>query len=182
MTSFKLMICLIIGIYSLNISSFNINFFKQRTKLYYVNAINNQNGDIYFEFWGEDDAMRYYIGKNYSTEENINIYGNEIYSINANSNWNYHESIIINYNNDVNILSMNSKNFDYINLKNVSISSKATTSLIGSHSGDPSYRSCLIKLQNWNYLSSIILHYSLSHKIYMTIFNITSNNINFFII
>ena len=179
MSSFKIIICLIIGIYSLNISSFNINFFEQRTKLYYVNAINNENGDIYFEFWGEDDAMRYYIGKNYSTEENINIYGNEIYSINANSNWNYHESIIINYNDNINILSMNSKNFDYINLKDMSISYEATTSLIGSHSGDPSYRSCIIKLLNGNYLSSIILHGS-SHQIYLTIFNITSNDINDF--
>ena len=180
MPSIKLIMCLIIGIYTLNISSFNINFFEQRTKLYYVNAQNNQNGDIYFEFWGEDNAMRYYIGKNYCTEENINIYGNEIYSIDANNNWNYHESIIINYNDDVNILSMNSQNFDYINLKYISVSSKATTSLIGSHSGDPSYRSCIIKLQNGNYLSSIILHGTLSHKIYITIFNITSNNINNF--
>ena len=161
MSSFKIIICLIIGIYSLNISSFNINFFEQRTKLYYVNAINNENGDIYFEFWGEDNAMRYYIGKNYSTEENININGNGIYSIKSNINWNYQESIIINYNDDVNILSMNSKNFDYINLKDRYITYEATTSLIGSHSGDPSYRSCLIKLQNGNYLSSIILQGSL---------------------
>ena len=33
----------------LNINQFKINFFEQSKKLYYVNAMNNENGDIYFE-------------------------------------------------------------------------------------------------------------------------------------
>ena len=43
----------------LNINQFKINFFEQSKKLYYVNAMNNENGDIYFEFWGEESSTRY---------------------------------------------------------------------------------------------------------------------------
>ena len=164
----------------LNINQFKINFFEQSKKLYYVNAMNNENGDIYFEFWGEESSTRYFIGKSFLTEEVLKINGNEICEIKANSNWNYHESIIIKYNDDINILSMNSKNIDYINLKDEFISSKLTTELIGNHNGLPSYKSCLIKLQDGNYLSSIILKDTFYHNIYMTIFNVASNNINSF--
>ena len=180
MSSIKWIMFLIICVNNLDITSFNINFFEQCTKLYYVNAINNENGDIYFEFWGEENDVRYFLGKSFSTEENIKINGNEIYSINANSIWNYHESIIVNYHNSTNILTMNSKYIDYINLEDNITSSKLTKQLIGDNTGAPSFRSSLIKLQNGNYLSSIILKRSLSHKIYMTIFNFTSNNINGF--
>ena len=180
MSSIKWIIFLIICINTLDITSFNVNFFKQSTKLFYVNAMNNENGDIYFEFWGEENAVRYFMGKNFSTEENIIINGNRICSINANLNWNFHESIIIKYNEDVNILSMNSMNFDYINLEYNITSSKLTTQLIADNDEGQSYRNCLIKLKNGNYLSSMILHSLLSHKIYMTIFELTSNNINNF--
>ena len=182
MSSIKLTLFLIIGIQALNLTSFNINFFQERKKLYYVNAMNNENGDIYFEFWGEEDSMRYYIGKNVSTEENLKINGDEMYSIDANTNWNYHESIIVEYNDSINILSINSKNFDYINIDGETVVSQLTTSLVGAHSGDPSYRNGLIKLKNGYYLSSIVLHGFLSHQIYFTIFDLsTNNNINGFI-
>ena len=180
MSSIKWFICLFICIISFDINSFDIHFFEQSTKLFYVNAMNSDNGDIYFEFWGEDDSMRYYIGKNYQTEENMKFNGNEILSIDANSNWNYHESIIVDYNDDINIVSMNSKNIDYINIKNMSFSTKLTSQLIGSNNGSPSYRSSLTKLQDGNYLSSMVLKGSLSHKIYITIFKIESNYINSF--
>ena len=106
MISLQILIYLIINIYSVDISSFHVEYFKQNTKLYYVNAINNVKGNIYFEFWGENDKTRYFIGKNYLTGDNIKFNENEIFSINTNSNWNYHESIIINYNGTINILSM----------------------------------------------------------------------------
>ena len=182
MSSKKWIFFLILYIYShsLNISHFNINFFEQSKKLYYVNAINDDNGDIYFEFWGEN-SLRYFIAKSFLTEEALKINGNEICEINTNSNWNYHESIIIKYNDNINILSMNSKNFDYINLKEGIISSKSTNDLIGNHNGEPSYKNGLIKLKNGNYLSSIILYDTSEiikkHKIHITIFNIDSNNI-----
>ena len=71
MLKFRIFILLIIKVYSFDISSFHVNYFKQNTKLYYVNAMNNVKGNIYFEFWGENDNTRYYIGKNYLTEEPI---------------------------------------------------------------------------------------------------------------
>ena len=178
MTSIKYVLYLIISVYTSEISSFNINFFEQSKKLFYVNAFNDDNGDIYFEFWGEEDTKRYFIAKSFLTEENININGNNFYSIDAYINFNYHESIIVKYNNNVNILSMNSKTFDYINSENDDFSFILTTNLIGNNKGNPSYRNNLIKLKNGNYLSSIILKDTLSHKIYMTIFNFNSNSIN----
>ena len=159
MSSIKWIMFFIICINTLDITSFDVNFFKQSTKLFYVNAMNNENGDIYFEFWGEEDAVRYFMGKSFSTEENIAINGNKICSINANLNWNYHESIMIKYNEDVNILSMNSMNFDYINLEYNITSSKLTTQLIANNDEDQSYRNCLIKLKNGNY-------YNLFNKTY----------------
>ena len=180
MSTIKWILYFIININSMDISSFIINFFEQNTKLYYINSMYNDNGDIYFEFWGEDNSIRYFIGKGYNTEENILFNDNEIYSIDANTNWNYHESILINYNDDINILSINSKNFDYINFPDSIVSSKLTSNLINSHSGDPSYRNCLIKLKNENYLSSIILKVGLAHNIFMTIFEFNLNHINGF--
>ena len=111
----------------MDISSFHINFFEQTTKLYYIDAINNDNGDIYFEFWGEENAMRYFIGINNNSEDSMLFNGNEIYSINANTNWNYHESVIVNYNDIDNILSINSKNLDYINIQDTIATNKLTT-------------------------------------------------------
>ena len=81
MSSIKWIMFFIICINTLDITSFDVNFFKQSTKLFYVNAMNNENGDIYFEFWGEEDAVRYFMGKSFSTEENIAINGNKICSI-----------------------------------------------------------------------------------------------------
>ena len=180
MNSIRLVLYIIMCIHSLVISSYDINFFEQKKKLFYVNAMNDDNGDIYFEFWGEDDTNRYFISKKFETEENININGNSFYSINTYKNFNYHESIIVNYNNNVNILSMNSKTFDYINFQDESFTFKLTTNLIGENNGSPSYRSNLIKLKDGKYLSSIILKGSLSHKLYITIFDLESNNINGF--
>ena len=75
--SYKILIIfLIISTYALDILSFDINYFRQDEKLYYVNAMNNDNGDIYFEFWGENNAVRYFIGLDYITEERLKINNN----------------------------------------------------------------------------------------------------------
>ena len=181
MISFPLLISLIIVAYPLNISLYDIYFFRQQSRLYYVNAIKAGNGDIYFEFWGEDDTMRYFIGKNYLTGDNIKFNENEIFSINTNTNWNYHESIIINYNETINILSMNSVNFDYVNIEESIYSFIETKNIIGNYDNSkaPAYKNSIIKLKNGNYFSSNILHDG-TNKIYMTIFNLPSNNINGF--
>ena len=48
---YLIFILMIIKVYSVDISSFHVNYFKQNTKLYYVNAMNNAKGNIYFEFF-----------------------------------------------------------------------------------------------------------------------------------
>ena len=58
---FLSILSLILYSISIDISSFNINFFQQETELIFVNAMNNDNGDIYFEFWGQKNAIRYLI-------------------------------------------------------------------------------------------------------------------------
>ena len=112
-----LIIILIFNSQTLDISSFRINFFNQEKKLYYVNAMNDDNGDLYFEFWGEAKKIRYFIGIDYSSEERLKINGNEIYSISTNKISKYHDSIIVNNNNDINIFSMNYDYFSFINIK-----------------------------------------------------------------
>ena len=132
MLKFRIFILLIIKVYSIDISSFHVNYFKQNTKLYYVNAMNNVKGNIYFEFWGENDNTRYYIGKNYLTEESILFNNNqEYFSIQSSSISSFHESIIVNEDennadNNINILSMNWNTFDYINFQNSEFTYKST--------------------------------------------------------
>ena len=95
----QIFIICITNILSLNISLFKINHFEQNSKLYYVNALNNIKGNIYFEFLGENDSTRYFIGINYKTEEYIIFKNNNNYfSISANSISKFHESIIVNDN------------------------------------------------------------------------------------
>ena len=176
----------IINIYSLDITSFQINYFKEDSKLYYVNAMNNDNGDIYFEFWGENNAKRYFIGKSYPTEEPIKFNnGIEIFSIEANSITNYHESIIVNYGDKINIFSMSIDNFDFINLQNGTFSSAPTSNYNFQNIGDGAFRNCLLKLKDNTYFSSILLYikknciiWSGCHKVNFEIFKFSSEDID----
>ncbi len=43
--------------------------------------MNSEDNDLYFEFWGEDDSTRYFIGKKNNTEESIKFGEEEIFSI-----------------------------------------------------------------------------------------------------
>ena len=176
---------LIIYIHSFNISTFKINFFKEDSKLYYVNAMNNNNGDLYFEFWGENNAKRYFIGKSYLTEEQIKFNNNkEIYSIEANSITNYHESVIVNNDDNINIFSMGIDNFDFINLQNGIFSSEPTSKYIFQNKGEAAFRNCLLRLKDNTYFSSIILYkkycylFIHCHRINFEIFNFTSESVN----
>ena len=51
-------------IYTIDISSFKINYFKANSLLYYVNAINSDDGSLYIEYWGEQENKRYIMGLN----------------------------------------------------------------------------------------------------------------------
>ena len=176
-----LFLSLILYSLSIDISLFNINFFQQETELIFVNAMNNDNGDIYFEFWGKNNAVRYFIGLDYITEERLKINNNEIYSIEANAISNFHESIIVNNNRDINIFSMNSEYFDFININESKHSFKETKEFASKNNGRPSQRNCIIKLKDNTYLLSLLLHESglmPMHYIYYKIFKFNSNDIS----
>ena len=101
---------------SLDLTKLEVEYFKEKSNLYYVNVFNDDNGNLYFEFWGESDNYRYFIGKNYTTEEYILFNENEILSIDSNIRSTYHESIVIKNDEDINFFSLNCK---YINFLNV---------------------------------------------------------------
>ena len=156
------MIIFFIGFFSLtftknvfDITKLKMNYFKENTKLYYVNAINDDEGNIYFEFWGENDNKRYFIGKNADTEEPLLFNEKEILSVDAKIASNYHESIIVNYNNRINIFSFDYRNISFINLQNELISSKELNKIISDDYNYFSYRNSIIRLKNNNYLLSI---------------------------
>ena len=99
------------------ISTLKANYFNKNKNLYYINAINNDQGDLFMEFWGENNNIRYFIGLNATTGEKI-YFGNEnLFSIESSSLSTYHETIIINNNEGYNIFSINYQNFDFINIK-----------------------------------------------------------------
>ena len=168
--------------YSVDVSSFKINYFKENSQLYYVNAINNDDGDLYIEYWGEKENKRYIIGLNLTSGENIYFdENNKIKEIYTGTPSVYHESIIINYNNEYNIFSINYINFDFINIQKEEFTNKATNDIFFEEQGKPGYRNSLIKLKNNNYLLSIILlkysYLNYHHKLLLTLFDFNSNNI-----
>ena len=177
MVCILLLIIFIFNSQTLDILSFRINFFKKESKLYYVNAINNDDGNLYFEFWGEANYIRYFIGIDYSSEERLKINGNEIYSIKTNEISKYHDSIIFN-NNNINIFSMNYDYFSFINIKDSIYTSKKTNDTIFENNGKPSQRNSIIKLKDNTYLLSIILHKLAANYINFKIFKFNSNNID----
>ena len=175
---------LFIFIFSFDTSLLIINYFKQNTKLYYVNALNNDKGDLYFEFWGEADKYRYLIGVNATSGEEI-YFGNEkIFQIEARSSSSiYHESIIISNSNMDNIFSINFNNFDFINIAQKTFSTKTIYQIFNfEEQGKSSYRNCIIKLQSSNYLLSMIFQKGSSlikhHEFMSNIFNFISYNMS----
>ena len=175
---------LFIFTFSLDSSLLKINYFQQNSKLYYINALNNDKGDLYFEFWGEIDNFRYLIGINSTSGEEIYFGTEKIFQIEAISSSSiYHESIIISNNNMDNIFSINFNNFDFINIAQNKFSTKTIYQIFNfEEQGKSSYRNCIIKLQNDNYLLSMILQKSVllgkQHKFISNIFNFISYDMN----
>jgi len=167
---------------SIDISLININYLNISKRLYYVYAFNDNNkGDLYLEYWGEDSKIRYFSGLTAATGEQIYFNEETIFQIESNEISIYHDSILINNNEDNNIFSLNFINFDYINLKEKIFTSKPTKSLISENKCDSSYRNTIVKLKNNNYLLSIVIcgKFGLTyHNIYFRIFNFNSENID----
>ena len=126
--------------------------------------------------------MRYFIGINSSTENNIYFENKEVLEIESNSPSIFHESIIIDNNKEVNIFSMNYQYFDFINIKDKIITSNKTDNLIINNNGaEVSFRNSIIKLKNNNYylLSICLITGSLikAHNIFYIIFSFASHDI-----
>jgi hypothetical protein len=64
-----------------DIKKLKVNYFKENKKSYYVDAINDDKGNIYFEIWGEKDNNRYFIGKNSDTEEPLLLMKKKFYQL-----------------------------------------------------------------------------------------------------
>ena len=163
---------------NINSSLFRVNHFENKKKLYYVNALNDNKGNLYFEFWGKNDNIRYFIGKDYVTGEHLLFDDNETLYINSIVSSNFHESIIINYENNTSIFSLDYNNINFINLKTKEISSKETSSIINNYNigSNFSYRNSIIKLKNNKYLLSILI----GDYINLISFNFSSDDINGF--
>ena len=173
---------------SLDLTKLEVEYFKEKSNLYYVNVFNDDNGNLYFEFWGESDNYRYFIGKNYTTEEYILFNENEILSIDSNIRSTYHESIVIKNNEDINFFSLNCKYINFLNVEEEYISSRAIIDIFSdlNENGDFSHRNSVIKLSNNNYLMSMVFKtYSCTAFIYcqhvkILVFNFVGNDINNF--
>ena len=171
-----------------DISKLKVNYFKENLKLYYVNAFNDDKGNLYFEFLGENDNIRYFIGFNSDTEEHILFNNNEIYSFNTFVASNYHESIIVKYDNNINIFSLDCQNMNFINIKNEQFQYREISYIFPNYdtNGEYSHRNSIIKLKNGNYLLSIIIKTTscttliFCHHVKIIIFNFISDNINGF--
>ena len=118
-------------IYSNSIDSAKLktNYFKEKIGLYYTNSLIDDEGNLYFEFWGNNNKFRYFIGKKFDTEEQILFDNKKIFSINSNISSGNHESIIVNYNSSINIFSLDCKNISFINFNKGEISSLPTESI-----------------------------------------------------
>ena len=169
-------------IFSFDVSSLKVNYFRINKQLYYVNGINNENNDLFLEFWGESNNIRYIIGINSTTGEEINYRNEKIVQIETNLNLIYHESIIITKNNENNIFTANPYYFEFININNGTYKVKITGDLFDfevlKNSG---IQNSIIKLQNKNYLLSLIIYKSTwgykHHNHFLINFNFNSSDI-----
>ena len=169
-------------LYSIDVSLIKINYLNISKRLYYVYAFNDDNnGDLYFEYWGENSKTRYFLGISATTGKELYFNDETVFQIESNAISIYHDSILIKNNEDNNIFSLNFNNLDYINLKQKIFTSQTTKSLISENKCDSSYRNPIVKLKNNNYLLSIVIcqgsliHH---HEIFFRIFNFNSENID----
>ena len=157
-----ILILLFIYVHSTNYlcpTKIEVEFFKEKQKLFYAYAMNDENGDIYFEFWGEADNIRYFIGFSNSTGQSIKIKNDkEIYEIDSQKSSNYHDSIIVRIDGKLNFFSMNVNNTNFLNIEDDSFGSDLTRDILEKYSPDLEYssRNSIIKLKNKNYLFSIV--------------------------
>ena len=167
------------SIYSFDITSLKMNYFLKEKKLFYINPVHNDKGDLYFEYWNGDNTIRYFEGINITNGEDI-YFGNEkIQTIGA-SKTTYHASIIITDDkNEDHVLTININDYylERIDLKNGCFTYKDIGQIfeIKIKASNPSLKNSIIKLKDGNYLLSCIIYkkYLLKnhHNLYLKIFN-----------
>ena len=173
-------------IFSFEVSSLKVNYFKEEKNLFYINPLNNYKGDLYFEHWGEgSDTTRYFTGINVTTGEEIYFGKEKIKKVKA-SESHYHTSIIINNetdNDNDHIFSINIKKYylEFVNLENGTYSYETINDMFNIKVKEkPSYRNSIIKLKNGYYLLSFILKQNGKlfphHNLFLQMFSFKSYN------
>ena len=147
---------------SFDISTLKINYFLKEKKICYINPLNNDQGDLYFEYWNGDNNIRYFTGINITTGEDIYFRNEKIKTIGA-SKTTYHASIIITDDkNEDHVLTININDYylERIDLKNGGYAYKDIGEIFGikiKTSSSPSLKNSIIKLKDGNYLLSCII-------------------------
>ena len=163
---------------SYDTSLLKINFFTNNNNLYYVNAINNGKGDVYIEYWGQNSIL-YLMGINSTTGEELYLGDSKVKKININSDSIYHDSIIIEYENNEYILSINYKTFDFIKINTGNFYYKPTKDILYEEYDTPTFKNSIIKLKNNKYLLSMIIYvddWVNNYKLLIDTFSFTPNN------
>ena len=169
-----------------DITSMKVNYFRENSNLYYVNALNDDKGNIYFEFCGckINTYYNYFIGINSDDEKPILFKDNNIISFNQTISYTRHSSIIISHDNNKNILSYDNKNMFFFNLLEKTIIYKGIYNILSEYltkelfqQSDSEYS--IIKLKDNNYLLSFTSceYITFSSKLIMLLFNFITNNI-----
>ena len=141
-----------------DITSTKVNYFTGNSNLYYVNALNDDKGNIYFEFCGSKNNIyyNYFIGINSDDEKPILFKNNNIISFNQTISYTDHSSIIINHDNNTNILSYDHRNMFFFNLLEKTISYKEIYNIFSNYITKELYlksnfKNSIIKLKDNNY-------------------------------
>ena len=169
-------------------SLLKVNYFFDANNLCYINALSNSKGDLYFEYFGNSDTIRYFYGLNSFTGKEILFNNDKVLKINFDYKSMHHESKIINYQNNENyIFTYNPEYCEFIDINNPNkFSYKKSENFIYNNGLDKaSYRNKIITLSDNNYLLTIIgkkiesLFHSGSY-LYIYTFNFISDNIEGF--
>ena len=176
----KIFFLLFFKFVKINSFTLKVNYFYDSKNLYFINPLNNSNGDLYFEYYGNTNKNRYINKINITSGKEIYFNNDKVKQINSGYTTTNHESIIININNDGNdyIFTISYNKCELININEGSITSTSTDDIIYESDDTSSYRNYLLKLNDNNYLLSLQIEGTLSHYAYVHIFNFNSNYIS----
>ena len=172
---------LISFIKSYDTSLLKVNYFVDNKNLYYINAFSNSKGDLYIEYFGINSKTRYFYRLNSTTGKEILFKNNKILKILFGYDSIYHESIIINYQNEENyIFTISPEYFEFIYLNTGKYGCEKSNNIIANDILKSSYKNKIIQLKNNNYLLSMVRYPLLGYNLVLYTFKFESNSINGF--